>query len=79
MSENIEKYQKCFMEAFPVQKQELEGLKYQDIPEWDSIGHMNLVAALEDEFGIEMEIDDITDISDFRKGKEVLLRYEITI
>lgn len=79
MSDNIEKYMKCFMEAFPVGKDDLDGLKYQDIPEWDSIGHMNLVAALEEEFGIEMEIDDITDISDFHKGKEVLLRYEIAV
>lgn len=79
MSENIEKYIKCFQDAFPVAKEDLDGLKYQDIPEWDSIGHMNLVAALEEEFGIEMDIDDITDISDFQKGKEVLSRYEITV
>ena len=77
MSENVEKYAKCFMEAFPVQSKDLDTLSYHDIPEWDSIGHMNLVATLEEEFGIEMEIDDITDISDFQKGKEVLSRYEI--
>ncbi|MBU1612402.1 MAG: acyl carrier protein [Proteobacteria bacterium] len=28
------------------------GLKIQDIPEWDSINHMNLVLHLEKEYGI---------------------------
>ena len=29
-----------------------ENLKYNEIEEWDSIGHMTLVAALEEEFKI---------------------------
>lgn len=67
------------MEAFPITPNQLENLKYQDIAEWDSIGHMNLVASLEEEFSIEMEIDDITDISDYKKGMDILKRYEIVI
>ena len=79
MSDNLTRYNKCFMEAFPITPNQLENLKYQDIAEWDSIGHMNLVASLEEEFSIEMEIDDITDISDYKKGMDILKRYEIVI
>ena len=49
-----------------------EGLEYQGIPEWDSVGHMGLVAALEDAFDIMMDTDDIIDFSSYNKGIEIL-------
>ena len=53
-------------------------LKYNDIPEWDSIGHMTLISGLEDEFKISIETDDIVDFSSFEKGKEILKKYKVT-
>ena len=47
-------------------------LNYQDIEAWDSVGHMGLIAAIEEAFGIMMEADDIIDFSSFEKGKEIL-------
>ena len=47
-------------------------LKYQSIDNWDSIGHMTLMSALETEFSITLETDDIIDFSSFNKGKEIL-------
>ena len=44
---------------------------------WDSVGHMTLIAALEDTFDIMMETDDIVDFSSFEKGKEILEKYGI--
>ena len=69
---NLEKYDKVFMESFSLTADKLANLKYQGIKEWDSVGHMELVTALEDTFGIEMETDDIIDFSDYAKGKEIL-------
>jgi acyl carrier protein len=69
------KYREIFQQSF--QHEQVETLKYQDIPAWDSVGHMGLVAALEDEFEIEMEIDDIIDMSSFDKGKEILAKYGV--
>lgn len=69
------KYREIFQQSF--QYEQVETLKYQDIPAWDSVGHMGLVAALEDEFEIEMEIDDIIDMSSFDKGKEILAKYGV--
>ena len=50
---NKEKYQDIFIKALSIDKKKFsEKLKYNDIPEWDSIGHMTLVSALEDVFKI---------------------------
>lgn len=71
--ENLEKYDKAFMEIFELGKEELnENLVYQSIKLWDSVGHMSLVAALEDAFNIMLEMDDIIDLSSYEKGKEIL-------
>ena len=35
----------------------------EDVANWDSIGHMNLVANLEKEFGVQFEVDDIMEMS----------------
>lgn len=70
--ENIEKYKQIFMQTFEIDENKLSGLQYQDINEWDSVGHMTLIAALEDTFDIMMDTDDIIDLSSFEKGKEIL-------
>ena len=70
--ENIEKYKRIFMQTFEIDENKLSGLQYQDINEWDSVGHMTLIAALEDAFDIMMDTDDIIDLSSFEKGKEIL-------
>ena len=75
---NLEKYQNAFCEAFQIENSKLVGLTYQAIPTWDSVGHMALIAALEQEFDIMMETDDIIDLSSFEKGMEILSKnYEI--
>ena len=71
---NIEKYNKAFIETFEIAEDQLANLKYQDIPAWDSVGHMNLIAALEDAFDIMMDTDDIIDFNSYEKGKEILAK-----
>lgn len=73
---NLEKYNKAFMETFEITDDQLEGLKYQDIEAWDSVGHMGLIAALEEAFDIMMDTDDIIDLSSYEKGKELLSKEE---
>ena len=76
---NIEKYNKAFIESFNVGEDKLKGLKYQDIIAWDSIGHMQLMTQLEDEFEVELDIDDITDFSSYEEGKNILMKYEVNL
>ena len=77
--DSFEKYQNVFLEAFETEKEILNDLKYQDIPEWDSMGHMTMISLLEDEFDIVFETDDIIDFSSYDKGMEILERYDIKI
>lgn len=69
---NLEKYNKAFCDSFEITDDKLAGLKYQQIELWDSVGHMTLVANLEDAFDIMMETDDIIDLSSYEKGKDIL-------
>lgn len=73
---NLEKYNSAFIEAFEITEDQLAGLNYQDIQAWDSVGHMGLIAALEDAFDIMMDTDDIIDFSSYEKGKEILAKEE---
>ena len=51
---NLEKLAKVFAETFSISEAETKGLQYQGIEQWDSVGHMSLVAAIEDEFDIDI-------------------------
>ena len=73
----IERYKKVFIEIFEINESQLENLKYQDIDAWDSLGHMSMVGALEDEFDIVLEMDDIIDFSSYKKGIETLAKYGV--
>lgn len=73
---NIEKYNKAFMEALEISEDQLAGLHYQDTDAWDSVGHMGLIAALEEAFDIMMDTDDIIDLSSYEKGMEILSKEE---
>jgi acyl carrier protein len=78
--DNLEKYKKVFVDTFGVNNEQLEkNLEYDSIPDWDSVGHMTMVAALEETFDITLEMDDIIDFSSFNYGKEILTKYNIEI
>lgn len=74
---NLEKYINTFVETFEIEASETEGLEYQTIPAWDSVGHMSLIAALEGTFDIMMDTDDIINLSSFEKGKEIMAKYDV--
>ena len=78
---NLEKYKKAFTDSLNVSEKEVnDNLKYNEIPEWDSIGHMTLISDLEEEFKITFETDDIIDFSSYEKGKQILKeKYKIEI
>lgn len=76
---NLEKYDNAFMSALKVTADKLPGLVYQQIKSWDSVGHMQMIAELEDAFDIMMDTDDIIDLSSYEKGKEIMKKYEVEL
>ena len=75
----LDTYNKVFIESFEISGDKLLGLKYQGVEAWDSVGHMGLIAALEEAFHIELSADDIVEFSSYEKGKEILSHYGITL
>ena len=49
------------------------------MPKWDSVGHMSMIAKLEETFNITFEMDDIIDFSSFSEGKKILKKYKVKI
>lgn len=76
--ENIRKYNDVFKSSFGIGDEQLsENLQYNTIDEWDSVGHMSMIAELEESFAIELEMDEIIDFSSYNKGKEILKNHGI--
>ena len=73
-------YNKAFMDIFQINEDLLTAhLTYQSITPWDSVGHMELIARLESDFSIMIEMDDVIDFSSYDKGIELLKKYDILI
>ena len=75
----IEKYNKAFCDTFQLTEDKLQNLQYQGVELWDSVGHMSLIAALEEAFDIMLYPEDIMDLTSYGKGKEILAKYDVTL
>ena len=78
MSNNLKLYIQTFCKSLSIQNQNFEDIEYNTIDQWDSIGHMTLIADLEEAFQISFETDDIVEFSSFKKGMEILSKYKIS-
>ncbi|SDY45729.1 acyl carrier protein [Eubacterium barkeri] len=76
---NIEKYNQLFIKILRVLPEELDNLRYRRHRAWDSIGHMDLMNAMEETFGVSMGTLDVLDFSSYEKGKEILAKYDVII
>lgn len=77
---NLEKYNEAFIETFELDASQLnDNLLYQSVPNWDSVGHMQLIAALEDAYDIMFDTDDIIDFNSYEVGKTLLKKYDVEL
>ena len=75
---NLKIYSEVFSESLGISESLCnDKLEYNGVEEWDSIGHMTLIAALEEKFKISIETDDIVDFSSYKKGREILQKYKV--
>ena len=52
-----------------------DDLKYADHPNWDSVAHMALIAAIEESFDIMIDAEDVIDMSSFAKARQIVAKY----
>ena len=55
-----EKFLELFKEVFEMEDQEVKfSDNFRDFDEWDSLTHLSLIAMLDDEFGIQIEEEEL--------------------
>ena len=78
---NLEKYHKIIRENLGAKDDELNDdvLVYNRFPAWDSVAHVEMVADLEEKFGVMFETLDITSFSKYSLGIEILRKLGVDI
>jgi acyl carrier protein len=58
-----ERLEKVIREVFPIEGDIIdENWTSDDIPDWDSVGHLNLIMEIEKEFDIKIEIEEMFEV-----------------
>lgn len=73
----LDLYNQCFEKTF--QTKDVKDLRYKESPFWDSVGHIALIAELEDAFDISLEPEDMMSLSSYAKGMDILRNYGINL
>ena len=70
MNENVVR---IMAETFRVKESDIfPGLAMEDMDEWDSLMHMELIANLEEELGVEFDVDEITEMNTVAKVLNII-------
>lgn len=72
MDNALQIYNAIFRNAFGLADDQLHQLAYKTYPEWNSMAHLSLISALEEELNINFEADDIFAFKSYDQGKELL-------
>ncbi len=73
-----EKLVACFARTLGIPAEKVtDELAYNSIAEWDSVGHMALVAELESAFDVMLDTNDILALSTVAKAREILSKYGV--
>jgi acyl carrier protein len=73
MEEVLERVQKVFGSAFDVSPQKVTlHTVPEDIPGWDSMGHVTLANDLEQEFNVNLDVDELMEMENVREIVRIL-------
>jgi len=78
---NLGKLNKVFYDVFDIKNSEdiKDDLSPDEIENWDSLGHVELVTSLEESFDISLEVVDISRMYTIGGIKKILEKYGIQI
>ncbi len=76
MDDRDDHLMRCFAAAFPsATRDEIRTAKTFDaIPGWDSLRMVNLLAVLDDEFGVQIKLPELLELEPFDSVKRYLLQ-----
>ncbi|MBR3108784.1 MAG: acyl carrier protein [Clostridia bacterium] len=77
--DNLKKYNDIFCRVLSVDESVLnKNFTFKEVPQWDSVSHLSLISALEDEFDILFESEDILHYGSYENGKRILEKYGVS-
>ena len=77
---NLEKLNNIFCEAFSVDASALGAdFDKNSVDGWDSVRQLSLTTAIEDEFDIMLDAEDILEFTSYDNAKTILAKYEIEL
>ena len=77
---NLEKLNNIFCEVFSVDESVLkENFDKNSVEGWDSVHQLSLTSAIEDEFDIMLDAEDILEFTSYDNAKIILAKYEIEL
>jgi|TARA_Y100001949_G_C15980790_1_gene328235 acyl carrier protein len=68
------KLEEIFLRVFEIDEINLDS-SVDDLPEWDSFGHFEIIMAIEKEFNIKLELSDFSKMTSIPKIKNKILEY----
>ena len=69
-----EQLKSLFANILNIEKNKIKNdLKIGDIASWDSLGHLNLITGIEEEFNIFFSNDEILELNSFEKFHDLLI------
>jgi acyl carrier protein len=72
--------EEIFGECFDVATEQVHnGIQYQGIEKWDSLNHLKFTSRLEEAYDIELDMDDIINMSSVKKIKDILQKYGVAV
>lgn len=77
---NLETLKNIFCEVFSVDNSAL-GSEFNkcNVAGWDSVRQLSLTSAIEDEFDIMLDAEDILEFTSYDNAKKILAKYEIEL
>lgn len=77
---NLEKLDNIFCEVFSVETSALNAdFDKNSVEGWDSVHQLSLTSAVEDEFDIMLDAEDILDFTSYDNAKAILAKYDIEL
>jgi acyl carrier protein len=72
------KVEEIFASTFGISPDQLsDSLSPDDVKGWDSLGHLRLVTALSEEVGCDFEVQEIMEMENLAKIKEIVATHEV--
>jgi acyl carrier protein len=80
MSENAERLIRCFTAVFPnVPTEQITKASIDNVPEWDSLASVTLMALLEQEFEVKVDFLDLPELTSFETVQNYLLMHNLIV